>query len=92
MGALVHQHLKAKNIELYLGHGVKSFVKRGSRIILALSSGAELGVHLVVLTIGVRPETRLALDAGLTLDCQGCPDDPVGRRNRLRRLAHRANG
>ena len=71
MAALVHQHLKSKNVELYLGDGVKTFEKRGSRVVLKLASGAELDADLVVLSIGVRPETGLAKEAGLALAPNG---------------------
>lgn len=71
MAALVHQHLKTKNVELYLGDSVKTFEKRGSRIIITLASGTELDADMVVLSIGVRPDTKIAKDAGLTLAQNG---------------------
>lgn len=65
MAALVHQHLKSKNVELYLGSAVQKFEKRGSRIVVFLSDGTELDADMIVLSIGVRPEGTLAKNAGL---------------------------
>jgi NADPH-dependent 2,4-dienoyl-CoA reductase/sulfur reductase-like enzyme/rhodanese-related sulfurtransferase len=65
MAALVHQHVKSKNIELYLGHAVERFERRGSRIIVYLSDGTELDADIIILSIGVKPEGSLAKAAGL---------------------------
>ncbi len=71
MAALVHQHLKSRHVELYLGDAVASFEKRGSRIVARLQSGAQLDADMIVLSIGVRPDTALARAAGLTLAHNG---------------------
>ncbi len=71
MAALVHRQLRDKNIELYLSDPVASFERRGSRTVVKLSSGAELSADMVILSIGVRPDTRLAREAGLALAPNG---------------------
>ncbi len=71
MAAMAHQHLRQKGVELYLNDGVKSFVRRGSRVVATLNSGAELDADLVVLSIGVKPDTALARAAGLELAKNG---------------------
>ncbi|HPE88457.1 MAG TPA: FAD-dependent oxidoreductase [Spirochaetales bacterium] len=65
MAAMVHQQLKSKNVELYLSDGVSAFERRGSRVVVKLASGAELPADLVILSIGVRPDTRIAKEAGV---------------------------
>jgi len=71
MAAIVHQHLKTKNVELYLNDGVKSFNDTGKYIEAVLSSGKVLQGDMVVLGIGVKPETGLAKEAGLQLGKTG---------------------
>jgi NADPH-dependent 2,4-dienoyl-CoA reductase/sulfur reductase-like enzyme/peroxiredoxin family protein/rhodanese-related sulfurtransferase/TusA-related sulfurtransferase len=73
MAALVHQHLRDKGVELRLEDGVKSFEKKGSMIAARLSSGSELLADIVVFSVGVRPDTALAREAGLELVPQGRP-------------------
>jgi NADPH-dependent 2,4-dienoyl-CoA reductase/sulfur reductase-like enzyme/peroxiredoxin family protein/rhodanese-related sulfurtransferase/TusA-related sulfurtransferase len=70
MATIVHQHLKAKNIGLYLHDAVKAFVP-GDTVAVQLNSGRSLAADLVILSIGVRPETVLASSSGLTLGTLG---------------------
>lgn len=67
MAAEVHQHLKTKNVEFYLKDGVKSFNDSGKEINITLNSGRELVADIVILSIGVKPESSLAKNAGLEL-------------------------
>jgi CoA-disulfide reductase len=71
MAAIVHQHLKSKNVEFYLKDGVKSFNDTGTSIVVELTSGRSLKADMVIMGIGVRPETKLAVDAGLKLGATG---------------------
>ncbi|MCS7298651.1 MAG: CoA-disulfide reductase [Spirochaetia bacterium] len=72
MAALVHQHLKTKNVEFYLKDSVASFDKDlDGRIVVNLSSGRKLSVDMVILSIGVRPESKLAKEAGLEIGERG---------------------
>lgn len=79
MAAIVHQHIKAKGVELYLSEAVTAFERRGSghgsagegKLVVKLKSGKELPADMVILSIGVRPDTKLAKDAGLALDQRG---------------------
>lgn len=67
MAAEVHQHLKTKKVEFYLRDGVKSFHRDGDTIVVTLNSGRTLSADMVILSIGVRPETALATEAGLAV-------------------------
>ncbi len=65
IAAPVHQHFKENHIGLYLGDGVTKFTESRDTIDVSLESGAELKADIVILAIGVRPETSLAVGAGL---------------------------
>ena len=67
MAAEVHQHLKTKQVEFYLKDAVKGFVREDDNLIVKLESGKELSCDMVLLSIGVRPESHLAAEAGLVL-------------------------
>lgn len=67
MAALVHQHLKTKNVEFYLNTAVSSFSKENERIVVKLNSSKTIETDLVVLSIGVKPDSRLAREAGLQI-------------------------
>lgn len=73
MAALVHQHLRAKGVELRLKDGVAAFEKRGSRIFVKLSSGDELPADIVIFSAGVKPDTALAKAAGIETVPAGRP-------------------
>jgi NADPH-dependent 2,4-dienoyl-CoA reductase/sulfur reductase-like enzyme/rhodanese-related sulfurtransferase len=71
MAAEIHKHLKRKRVELYLNDGVESFKKNGRAIEVTLQSGRVLPTDLVLLSIGVRPESKLASEAGLAVGKRG---------------------
>lgn len=67
MAALVHQHLMEKGVNLYLEQAVASFEKTGKEIKVTFRNGQSIVADVVILSIGVRPETTLAKAAGLTI-------------------------
>jgi len=71
MAAEVHQHLKSKNVEFYLNEAVAAFESRLGRLVARLSGGKELRVDLVILGVGVRPDSSLARSAGLAMGDRG---------------------
>ena len=67
MAALVHQHLQQQDVKLYLEQAVERFSREGDELTVYFKSGISLKVDMVLLSIGVRAETRLAQEAGLKL-------------------------
>ncbi len=67
MASLVHEHLTQKGIKLYLSQAVEAFEQTDSGLNVVFKSGVRLPVDMVILSIGVRAETRLASEAGLKL-------------------------
>ena len=67
MAALVHEHLQQKGVKLYLSQAVEAFERTDTGLDVAFQSGLHLQTDLVILSIGVRAETRLASEAGLKL-------------------------
>jgi len=71
MAAIVHAHMREKHVELYLGDKIERFEDKSDHTLVFLSSGKRLQADIVVLAIGVRPETTLARGAGLELGTTG---------------------
>ncbi len=67
MALQVHQHLLDKGVSLHLKQGVERFSKEGNQIKLHLNTGNTILADIVILSIGVRPSTKLAADAGLKI-------------------------
>ena len=83
MAAIVQQHLSSQGVTLRLGDAVTGFEQNpDSTLTVRSKSGAEVAADLVILSIGVRPETTLAKDAGLEIgDCGGIRVDEAMRTN-----------
>lgn len=71
MAAIVHAHMREKQIELYLSAPVERFEDKADHTLVYLANGKRLQADLIVLAIGVRPETTLARAAGLALGTSG---------------------
>ncbi|RII35342.1 CoA-disulfide reductase [Clostridium chromiireducens] len=69
MASIIHEHLIDKNVELILKDGVAAFENKGKKIIL--SSGKEITTDMIILSIGVKPETTIAREANLKLNERG---------------------
>jgi len=67
VAAFVQQHIRSKRVKLRLNTAVTGFTKNGDQIEVALNNGEVLVADVVILSIGVRPDTRLAVMAGLQL-------------------------
>lgn len=71
MAAIVQQHIRDKGVQLFLKDGVKSFEREKGELKLTLASGTIIETDMVILSIGVRPDTKLAHDAQLSLGKNG---------------------
>ncbi|WP_285820854.1 FAD-dependent oxidoreductase [Bacteroides acidifaciens] len=71
MASLVHQHLMDKGVNLYLEQAVASFERNGKGLKVNFKNGQSIAADIVILSIGVRPETNLARAAELTIGPAG---------------------
>jgi NADPH-dependent 2,4-dienoyl-CoA reductase/sulfur reductase-like enzyme/rhodanese-related sulfurtransferase len=71
MARPVQEHLEKHGVKVALGDGVAGFEARGEQISVKTKSGAEHSGDIIILAIGVRPETALAKAAGLELGARG---------------------
>lgn len=67
IASYIHQYLTQKGVSLYLKQGVNHFEQRGDKINVILNSGESLMTDIVILSIGVKPETTLSKTAGIKL-------------------------
>lgn len=67
----VHQHIKEFKTELFLNDGAKEFIEMGDKTKVKLESGIEIIADIIIMAIGVRPENKLALEAGLEIGKTG---------------------
>ena len=71
MAAIVHRQLTDKGVGLHLEDGVSRFEEKDGGVTVHLRSGKQIATDRVLLSIGVRPETKLAKDAGLAIGERG---------------------
>ncbi len=72
IAAMVQQHIRSKGVHLLLNVAVSSFEKQDNGLKVILNNGDALDADVVIMSIGVKPDTRLAVMAGLKLgDAKG---------------------
>ena len=71
MAQLLHENIRSHGVDLRLSDGVSSFEDDGDKVIVRLESGSLVVVDLVLLSIGIRPNSRLAKDSGLKINKRG---------------------
>ncbi|RKD15308.1 CoA-disulfide reductase [Pelobium manganitolerans] len=67
IAAIAQKHLREKGIQLHLNTAVTGFEKEDDHLKVQLQDKAALDADLVILSIGVRPDTKLAENAGLKI-------------------------
>ncbi len=71
MAAIVQQQLTDKGVGVHLEDGVSRFEEKNGGVAVHLHSGKQIATDMVLLSIGIRPETKLAKDAGLAIGKRG---------------------
>lgn len=72
MASIVHHHMVEQGIHLHLERGVTRFASSASGALeVVLSDEQKIETDMVILSIGVRPETTLAKDSGLAIGALG---------------------
>jgi len=67
MAAPLHEQLRLQGVDLCLGSSVTAIQEKEGRLEARLSTGRVVPCGLVILAVGVRPEAKLAAEAGLTV-------------------------
>jgi NADPH-dependent 2,4-dienoyl-CoA reductase/sulfur reductase-like enzyme/rhodanese-related sulfurtransferase len=67
----IAQKLRAKGVSLLFGTTAEAFEQTADGLLVRLNSGEAIPAQLVVLGVGVRPENKLAVDAGLEVGQRG---------------------
>ena len=67
MAAMIHGEMRRHGVRLVLGQTVEGFAEKGGGVDVLLKDNAPLHADMVVLAIGVTPDTALAKEAGLEL-------------------------
>jgi NADPH-dependent 2,4-dienoyl-CoA reductase/sulfur reductase-like enzyme/peroxiredoxin family protein/rhodanese-related sulfurtransferase/TusA-related sulfurtransferase len=67
MATPLHEHLHQKGVDLCLNSSVTSIQEQDGQLAVRLSTGRVIPCGLVILAVGVRPEVKLAAEAGLTI-------------------------
>ena len=71
MASFIHAELRRHGVRLALGHTVEGFEERDGGVDVLLKDESPLHADMVVLAIGVTPDTALAASAGLELGVRG---------------------
>jgi NADPH-dependent 2,4-dienoyl-CoA reductase/sulfur reductase-like enzyme/rhodanese-related sulfurtransferase len=71
MVAPVAEHLREKGVHLQLANAAEAIEETEAGLVIRLKSGDSLTADLVVMSVGVRPENQLAVEAGLEVGPRG---------------------
>ncbi|MBQ2818226.1 MAG: FAD-dependent oxidoreductase [Clostridia bacterium] len=67
MASFIHSQMRKHGVDIVFGHSVDGFEEKGGSIKVDLSGAPSISADMLVLAIGVTPETHLAKEAGLKL-------------------------
>ena len=71
MASFIHSEVRKHGVKLALGYSVEGFEEKDGGIDVLLKDSEPIHADMVVLAIGVTPESGLAKDAGLALGMKG---------------------
>ncbi len=71
MASFIHAEVRRHGIKLVFGHRVNGFEEQSESILVKLENTVPIHTDMVIVAIGVAPETTLAKNAGLTLGIKG---------------------
>ncbi len=71
MASFIHAEMRKHNVKLALGYAVAGFEEKDGGVDVLLEGAEPLHADMVVLAIGVTPESQMAKDAGLALGVRG---------------------
>jgi len=67
----LHEELTRQGVDLRLGRAVAAFEPESDGLVAVLDNGDRISCDLAVLSVGVKPEIRLAREAGLAIGSTG---------------------
>ena len=70
MAADVHRYIKAQGISLVLNNGITAVKENGNAVTVELNHGS-VDCDMVILSVGVRPDTAFLQDSGIELNRRG---------------------
>lgn len=68
MANLIHENMVNNNINLILGDGVKEFHNKNGKTEIELNSGKNILTDMIILSIGIKPNSQIAADANIELN------------------------
>ncbi|MGI6256801.1 MAG: FAD-dependent oxidoreductase [Anaerovoracaceae bacterium] len=71
MAQLLHENIEMNGVDLILGDGVDYFEEKDGGTAIHLKSGKAVDADMVILSIGVRPNSAIAKEAGIQLNERG---------------------
>lgn len=71
MSQMLCKHLRDSNVQVFLNESALEIVGEDGRVVGVKTTGRLLAADLVIVAIGVRPRSKLAVDAGLNVSARG---------------------